>query len=155
MVDVFFDGVWQFVVFLNSGQSCREHGGKGQVEIACRIRRTEFNPCGLFFSWLILRDPDVGRPVSLPPGDVDRGLIALDQTLVRVDPLIQHWGNFSSMGHHEKKKIKIDEIFTKIPSPFAFNLVLQGYTDVLKMEDRLEFLRRMHQMVKAKISLKK
>jgi ATP-dependent Lhr-like helicase len=54
----------------------------------------------------------------------------------------------------EKKKIKVDEIFTKIPSPFAFNLVLQGYTDVLKMEDRLEFLRRMHEMVKAKISLK-
>jgi len=54
----------------------------------------------------------------------------------------------------EEGKIKIDEIFTKIPSPFAFNLIVQGYTDILKMEDRLEFLKRMHQMVKAKISIK-
>ncbi len=55
----------------------------------------------------------------------------------------------------EDKKIRVEEIFTKIPSPFAFNLVMQGYTDVLKMEDRMEFLKRMHDMVKAKISLKK
>ncbi|MBW2993283.1 ATP-dependent helicase [Candidatus Woesearchaeota archaeon] len=55
----------------------------------------------------------------------------------------------------ENKKIKVDEIFTQIPSPFAFNLVIQGYTDILKMEDRMEFLKRMHDMVKAKISLKK
>ena len=55
----------------------------------------------------------------------------------------------------EDGKIKIDEIFTQIPSPFAFNLIIQGYTDVLKMEDRMEFLKRMHDMVKAKISLKK
>jgi len=55
----------------------------------------------------------------------------------------------------EDKKIKVEEIFTKVPSPFAFNLIIQGYTDVLKMEDRLEFLKRMHDMVKAKISLKK
>ena len=51
----------------------------------------------------------------------------------------------------ENKKIKIKEISTKIPSPFAFNLVLQGYTDVFKIEDKIEFLRRMHQNVLAKI----
>ena len=51
----------------------------------------------------------------------------------------------------ENKKIKIKEISTKIPSPFAFNLVLQGYTDVFKIEDKVEFLRRMHQNVLAKI----
>jgi len=51
----------------------------------------------------------------------------------------------------ESKKIKIKEINTRIPSPFAFNLVLQGYTDVFKVEDKVEFLRRMHQNVLAKI----
>ncbi|MFH1358904.1 MAG: ATP-dependent helicase [archaeon] len=40
--------------------------------------------------------------------------------------------------------IKIEEIHTNLPSPFAFNLVLQGHVDLLKMEDRLKFLKRMH-----------
>ena len=55
----------------------------------------------------------------------------------------------------EKGNIKIDEITTTIPSPFAFNLVAQGITDILKIEDRVEFLRRMHKNVLAKIGLKK
>ncbi|MDP3727923.1 MAG: ATP-dependent helicase [bacterium] len=54
----------------------------------------------------------------------------------------------------EEKKIKIEEIHTFIPSPFALNLVMQGYSDILRMEDRQQFLQRMHQMVKAKIALK-
>ena len=54
----------------------------------------------------------------------------------------------------EEKKIKIDEISTDVPSPFAFNLIVQGYTDILKMDDRLDFVRKMHQMVMAKIALK-
>ncbi|HIE33541.1 MAG TPA: ATP-dependent helicase, partial [Candidatus Altiarchaeales archaeon] len=44
-------------------------------------------------------------------------------------------------------RIKIETISTRIPSPFALNLIAQGYMDVLKMEDRLEFVRRMHQAV--------
>jgi len=32
---------------------------------------------------------------------------------------------------------------------------LMGYADIMKMEDRMEFLKRMHDMVNAKISLKK
>ncbi len=55
----------------------------------------------------------------------------------------------------EKKNIKIDEITTTIPSPFAFNLMAQGITDILKIEDRVEFLRRMHKNVLAKIGSKK
>ncbi len=47
--------------------------------------------------------------------------------------------------------INIVEIDTKIPSPFSFNLALQGYMDILKIEDKHEFLRRMHEMVLAKI----
>jgi len=55
----------------------------------------------------------------------------------------------------ESGNIKVKEFNTNIPSPFAFNLILQGYSDILKIEERHEFLQRMHTMVKAKISLKK
>ncbi|MDI6738007.1 MAG: ATP-dependent helicase, partial [Nanoarchaeota archaeon] len=54
----------------------------------------------------------------------------------------------------EEKKIKIREVRTDVPSPFAFNLVAQGYSDIMKMEDKAEFLKRMHQMVLAKVALK-
>ena len=53
----------------------------------------------------------------------------------------------------EDKKIKLEEIHTDMPSPFAFNLVIQGYTDILKIDDKIEFLKRMHNNVLAKISL--
>jgi len=52
----------------------------------------------------------------------------------------------------EKENIKVKEINTIMPSPFAFMIGLQGYIDILKMEERMEFLRRMHQMVLAKIN---
>ncbi|MDP3766238.1 MAG: helicase-related protein, partial [Nanoarchaeota archaeon] len=55
----------------------------------------------------------------------------------------------------EKGNIKIKEITTTIPSPFAFNLIAQGISDILKIEDRVEFLRRMHNNVLAKIGAKK
>jgi len=56
--------------------------------------------------------------------------------------------------HIEHKRIGIKEINTDMPSPFAFNIITMGYTDIMKMEDKATFLRRMHDMVKAKISLK-
>jgi Lhr-like helicase len=55
----------------------------------------------------------------------------------------------------EKNKIEIKEIYTEIPSPFAFNLISMGYTDIMKMEDKQAFLKNMHNQVLAKISLKK
>ncbi|MGV8141488.1 MAG: ATP-dependent helicase [Candidatus Woesearchaeota archaeon] len=54
----------------------------------------------------------------------------------------------------EHKRTIIKEVYTDMPSPFAFNIITMGYTDIMKMEDKLTFLRRMHDMVKAKISLK-
>ena len=51
----------------------------------------------------------------------------------------------------ENEDIKLKEVFTTIPSPFAFNIVLQGYLDILKMEDKIKFLRNMHTLVLAKI----
>jgi len=40
--------------------------------------------------------------------------------------------------------IKIKVLDTPIPSPFALNLVIQGHSDLIKLEDKQEFLRRMH-----------
>ena len=54
----------------------------------------------------------------------------------------------------EDGTIKVEEITTTVPSPFAFNLIIQGYSDLLRMEDKLEFIKRMHEMVVAKIALK-
>lgn len=53
----------------------------------------------------------------------------------------------------EDGSIEVVEANTQIPSPFAFNIVLQGVMDVVKLEDKMEFLQRMHNMVLAKISL--
>jgi ATP-dependent Lhr-like helicase len=55
----------------------------------------------------------------------------------------------------EQKKILVKEIHNSLPSPFAFNLVLQGFTDIMKIEDRLEFMRRLHEQVMAKIKVEK
>lgn len=44
-------------------------------------------------------------------------------------------------------KVKIDKIHTSLPSPFALNLVMQGYSDLLKIEDKLEFMKRMHKEI--------
>ena len=53
----------------------------------------------------------------------------------------------------EDKKIEIEEITTEIPTPFAFNLIAQGYSDIIKMSDRQEFLKKMHEMILLKLSL--
>ena len=53
----------------------------------------------------------------------------------------------------EEGKMKIAEVETTIPSPFAFKTALQGYVDILKIEDKHEFLHRMHQMVLAKLGM--
>ncbi len=55
----------------------------------------------------------------------------------------------------EEKKILVKEIKTSIPSPFAFNIVLQGFTDLMKIEDKVEFVRRMHEQIMAKIKFEK
>ncbi len=51
----------------------------------------------------------------------------------------------------EDNEIKLKEVHTSLPSPFAFNIVLQGYLDILKMEDKIKFLRNMHTLILAKI----
>jgi len=43
-------------------------------------------------------------------------------------------------------KIKISVDYVKIPSPFALNLLLQGHMDLMRIEDKQEFLQRMHEV---------
>ncbi|MEK6903023.1 MAG: DEAD/DEAH box helicase [Nanoarchaeota archaeon] len=50
-----------------------------------------------------------------------------------------------------KKIIEIKQVHHALPSPFAFQLATQGATDVLQVEDKMAFLRRMHRNVLAKI----
>ncbi|MFH1424572.1 MAG: ATP-dependent helicase [archaeon] len=51
--------------------------------------------------------------------------------------------------HENKVEAKI--IATDVPSPFALNLIARGYMDVVKMEDKLEFIRRMHAKILERI----
>lgn len=43
-----------------------------------------------------------------------------------------------------KLQVKID--YVKIPSPFSLNLLLQGHMDLMKIEDKQDFLKRMHEV---------
>ncbi len=47
--------------------------------------------------------------------------------------------------------VKIEKVQTKLPSPFAMNLVLQGYSDLLKVEDKIDFLKRIHKEIQKEI----
>jgi ATP-dependent Lhr-like helicase len=51
----------------------------------------------------------------------------------------------------EEKLIETKIIFNEIPSPFAFNIFLQGRMDVMRMEDKLEFIKRLHKQIQEKI----
>jgi ATP-dependent Lhr-like helicase len=55
----------------------------------------------------------------------------------------------------EEGKIKVEEVETKIPSPFALNLVVEGRADIMKADNKQEFLKRMHSLLQAKLALKK
>ncbi len=49
-------------------------------------------------------------------------------------------------------RITIEEITRPVPSPFAFSIILGGYTDILKIEEKKAFLRRMHEAVLQQIA---
>ena len=54
----------------------------------------------------------------------------------------------------ESGQTVLKSVQTQIPSPFALNIIARGYSDILRAEDRMEFIRRMHKQILAKISLK-
>ncbi len=46
----------------------------------------------------------------------------------------------------EEGKTEVKMLETKLPSPFALHLILQGHSDLIRIEDKQAFLRRMHKM---------
>ena len=46
----------------------------------------------------------------------------------------------------ENKLLKIKIIETKLPSPFTLSLIIQGHSDLIKIEDKQKFLKRMHEL---------
>ena len=46
----------------------------------------------------------------------------------------------------EDKRIDIKIIDVKLPSPFTLSLMIQGHSDLIKIEDKQKFLRRMHEL---------
>lgn len=53
------------------------------------------------------------------------------------------------------KKIKVESITTDLPSPFSFNLITQGYADLMRIENKILFLKRMHEKILERIGEKK
>jgi ATP-dependent Lhr-like helicase len=51
----------------------------------------------------------------------------------------------------EQGFIKIKLLDSAIPSPFAWNIAMQGRMDIMKIEDRLAFIKRMHEEIIKKI----
>ncbi len=43
-----------------------------------------------------------------------------------------------------KGLIKVEKIESKLPSPFAINLILQSHSDVIKVEDKIDFIKRVY-----------
>ncbi|MBU1136414.1 MAG: ATP-dependent helicase [Nanoarchaeota archaeon] len=54
----------------------------------------------------------------------------------------------------KKGKIKIEFKETEIPSPFAVNLVMQGHYDLIRIEDKIDFLKRIHKEIENRIKSK-
>jgi ATP-dependent Lhr-like helicase len=48
-------------------------------------------------------------------------------------------------------KIKVEQISKDLPSPFALNLIIQGHADLMKVEDKIAFLKRMHASIMERI----
>ncbi len=44
----------------------------------------------------------------------------------------------------ESKEIEIEKKNTKAVSPFALNLIMQGHGDIIKVEDKIEFIKRIY-----------
>jgi ATP-dependent helicase Lhr and Lhr-like helicase len=54
----------------------------------------------------------------------------------------------------KKGEVKVSYDVVRIPSPFALGLLLQGHMDLMKIEDKQEFLQRMHQVYMNEIEKK-
>jgi len=51
----------------------------------------------------------------------------------------------------EEGRVKVETLHKELPSPFALNLVMQGIADLMKIEDKIAFLQRMHAAIMERI----
>lgn len=49
-------------------------------------------------------------------------------------------------------KIKVESIHLDMPSPFSLNLIMQSHADLMKIEDKIAFLKRMYKAIQERIS---
>ncbi len=54
----------------------------------------------------------------------------------------------------ETGKLKVSIDYAKIPSPFSLNLLLQGHLDLMRIEDKQDFLKRMWRLYQEEIDKK-
>lgn len=48
-------------------------------------------------------------------------------------------------------RIKVEQTSKELPSPFSLNLIIQGHADLMKIEDKIAFLKRMHEAIVKRI----
>lgn len=48
-------------------------------------------------------------------------------------------------------RIKVEMINKELPSPFSLNLIMQSHADLMKIEDKIDFLKRMHAAIMERI----
>lgn len=60
------------------------------------------------------------------------------EDLMDIERTIKVWKDIKN------KNISLEMINTKLPSPFAVNLMIQGHVDLMKIEDKIEFMKRIH-----------
>ena len=46
----------------------------------------------------------------------------------------------------KEKKVGLKVLEAKFPSPFALGLIIQGHSDLIRIEDKQDFLKRMHEL---------
>ncbi len=52
----------------------------------------------------------------------------------------------------QEGKIKVEFKKTSLPSPFSLNLIMQGRADLIKIEDKIEFLKRIYKLIQKQIN---
>ncbi len=48
-------------------------------------------------------------------------------------------------------KIDIEQVHNDLPSPFSLNLIIQGYSDLMRIEDKIAFLKRVYERIQEKV----
>ena len=59
------------------------------------------------------------------------------------------------LGWIREGRVKIQQIHTDLPSPFSLNLIMQSHADLLKIEDKIAFLKRMYKAIQEQVSKQK